>query len=215
MRCHKKLKNMCTREYWKVYTHYKRFNKKLKRWYPTFFTPISSTIPNLLIWNWHCHLTLCLVVWLSSVDALMKEVSTKSTKLQKYTCDVSCGTLLWDGFGRWVNGHWKPYIKGKVQWKIGISENDLQRRLEDALYWWFPFIISQRINNYFLTIIMRIKFKLHWNVMPGWTRDFKSASSHHFSLRSIFFFLSFFFLFFFADFLLDCLFPLSIFSWLK
>lgn len=60
-------------------------------------------------------LTLCLVLCgLSTVDALVKEVSTKSRKLQKYTCDPSCGTLLWDGFGRWVHGQWKPYIKGKV-----------------------------------------------------------------------------------------------------
>ena len=60
-------------------------------------------------------LTLCLVLCgLSSVDSLVKEVSTKSRKLQKYTCDTSCGTLLWDGFGRWVHGQWKPYIKGKV-----------------------------------------------------------------------------------------------------
>jgi len=52
---------------------------------------------------------------LQYIDALVKEVSSNSTKLQKYTCENSCGSLLWDGFGRWVNGQWKPYIKGNKQ----------------------------------------------------------------------------------------------------
>ncbi|XP_068700848.1 uncharacterized protein [Montipora foliosa] len=50
-----------------------------------------------------------------NIDALTKEVSSKSTRLQQYTCDASCGTLLWDGLGRWVNGQWKPYIKDRTQ----------------------------------------------------------------------------------------------------
>ncbi|KAL9973064.1 hypothetical protein ACROYT_G019473 [Oculina patagonica] len=49
------------------------------------------------------------------IIALMNEVSSKSTNLQQYTCDSSCGTMLWDGFGRWLNGQWKPYVKESIQ----------------------------------------------------------------------------------------------------
>ena len=32
--------------------------------------------------------------------------------LQNNSCSKKC-SFLWDGFGRWVNNQWKPYIERK------------------------------------------------------------------------------------------------------
>ena len=93
----------------------------------------------------------------SIVETLVKKVSTKDSSFRQYTCDSSCGTFLWDGLGRWVNGRWKPYIKGTLSWNIKLkililltvcpfsfllilSDCNICDITEEvvSLTWWFP-----------------------------------------------------------------------------
>ncbi len=36
--------------------------------------------------------------------------------LEKYCANLDC--MMWDGFGRWANNEWKPYLTGKPQYVI-------------------------------------------------------------------------------------------------